>query len=111
MPIWSQQFLDQLAQDAEQVFNEDLQFLFTRFYLPIQMGLSVYTLPNFVRTITRITYRGKQLDPLDWSDFQALTPATVWVNSQVQVNSVNSKPLNYVMHPTNIYDIRFFPTP
>ena len=109
--IWSDSFLNQLAEDAESQINYDVQCIFYRFFLPTTVGLSVYTLPSFVRSLLRITWRGKSLDPVSWEELQLLTPATVFVNSQVKIESVISKPLQYALHPTNPYDIRIFPTP
>lgn len=111
--IWSESYLNQLAKDAEQDINKRVQCIFERFYLPVTLGLQVYTLPSYVRGIQRIQWRGKSLDPLNWEEGQAMTPATVFVGpgNPGNVDSVISRPLYYWMHPTNPYDIRLFPTP
>ena len=108
MPIWSDDFLNQLEQDAEDQINQDLQAIYYKFCLPTVIGTSVYTLPSYVRSVLRITWRGKSLDPLTFDEMIMMTPATA---GGFYDNSVVSRPLYYCMHPTNVYDIRFFPTP
>lgn len=106
-PIWSDAFLDQLATDAEQQINQDLQAIYFKFCFATVIGTSVYTLPEYVRSIRRITWRGKQLEPVNWDELVALGPAT----AGGFVETVVSRPLYYAMHPTDTYAIRFFPTP
>lgn len=111
--IWTDDFLNQLAVDAEQQINQDLQCVFWRFFQPVQRGLSVYTLPSFVRSVRRITWLGRGLDAQSWEELQYLTPATVFVapGNPINIESTNSRPLYYALHPTNPYDIRLYPTP
>lgn len=113
MSIWSDAYLTQLSTDAEQQINKDVQCIFNRFYLPTQQGVSVYTLPSFVRSVIRITWRGYGLDQENWEELTLLTPATVFVaqGSSQNVETSNSRPLYYALHPTNPYDIRLYPTP
>lgn len=114
MPIWTDNYLSQLEGDARQQINQDLQCIFYRFYLPVQLGKSVYTLPSYLRSIRRITWLGRSLDADNFEELQFLTPATAVVNPnapQGNIESVISRPLYYVLHPTNPYDIRLFPTP
>lgn len=113
MSIWTDDFLSQLSTDAEQQINKDIQCIFYRFCLATTAGTSVYTLPDFVRSIIRITWRGYGLDPENWEELTLLTPATVFVapGSSQNVETSQSRPLYYAMHPTNPYDIRVYPTP
>jgi|SRR6266853_367876 len=113
MSIWSNTFLNKLAIDAEQQINQDLQAIYFKFYLAVTSGLMVYTLPSYVRSVLRVTWRGRKLDPVSWEEMTLLTPATVFVGTgnSGNVNSVVSRPLYYCLHPTNPYDIRLFPTP
>lgn len=112
MPIWSNSFLDKLAKDAEHQINQDLQAIYFKFCLATTSGVMVYTLPDYVRSVLRVTWRGKKLDPVSWEEMTLLTPATVYVgpSDPGNVNSVISRPLYYGMHPTNPWDIRLFPT-
>lgn len=110
--IWSNNFLDQLEEDATQQINQDVQCIFEKCYLETTKGQSLYILPSFVRSLRRITWLAKQLDPVDWEQFTILTPATVVLNQPAfNEESVVSRPLYYAMHPTNPYAIRLFPTP
>lgn len=111
--IWTDSYLSQLATDAEQQINKDVPCIYYRFYLQVQQGVSVYTLPNFVRSIIRITWRGYELNPVNFDEFMMLTPATVFVapGSSQNIETSQSRPLYYTMHPTNPYDIRLYPTP
>ena len=111
--IWSDNFLSQLSTDAEQQVNKDVPCIFHRFYLPSVAGLSVYTLPPYVRSLIRITWLGYGLDQANWEELTLLTPATVFVapGSSQNIETSNSRPLYYAMHPTNPYDIRLYPCP
>lgn len=113
--IWSEFFLNQLAEDAEQQINQDVQCIFEKCYLPTTKGISQYTLPSFVRGLRRITWLAKMLDPVSWEEMTQLTPATVVIgnpeNLQYSEETVVSRPLYYAMNPTAPYTIRLFPTP
>jgi len=79
----------------------------------VSQGISVVTLPSYVRTLRRVTWRGRSLDPVNWEELTQLTPATVFVSpgNPANVESSQSRPLYYAMHPTNPWDIRLYPTP
>jgi hypothetical protein len=116
MLIWSDSVINQLAVDAEQQINKDLNgpggaVLFKKFYLNTLSGVSVYTLPCFVRTVSRITWLGRKLDAVSWEELRLLTPATVWVNPTTFLETSQGRPLYWALHPTNPYDIRMYPTP
>lgn len=105
--IWTDDYLNQLAIDAEQQINQDLQCIYFKECFPVTQGTSVYTLPSYIRSIDRITWRGKRLDPVNWEDMQLLGPATVGG----YIETSQSRPLFYSMHPSATYAIRFYPTP
>jgi hypothetical protein len=107
MPIWTDNYLSQLAQDAIGQIAGDVQCVWAREALTITAGVSIVSLPSYVRTIRRVTWRGKSLDALNWEEMCIITPATVGGI----IESSQSKPLYYSMHPTKIYDIRLYPTP
>lgn len=109
--IWTDAFLNKLQTDAQQYILDEVNCLLHRFYLPITEGTSVYTLPSFVRSIRRVTWLGRQLEPLSWDELTIITPATVVANSQNRIETSISRPQWYARHPTNIYDIRLYPTP
>lgn len=111
--IWTDQYLNQQFVNAGEDIAQKVQCIWQRFTFPIQEGNSVYTLPSFVRSVLRVQYRGYYLDPGNWEDFCLLNPATVWVapGSPENIETSQGRPLWYALHPTNIYDIRLYPTP
>ena len=118
MPIWTDSLLSQLSADAEQEIVKQVDCLFHRFLLATTTGKSVYTLPNFVRGIRSIAWRGRKLEPASWEELTLLTPATAIVSEgggptypAVGNETSVSKPLWYALHPTNLFDIRFYPCP
>ena len=111
--IWSDQQLALWASDALADIAVNVPCIFARECLAVTVGRSVYTLPNYVRTLRRVTWRGRTLDPASWEELQLLSPATVFLalGSSANVETSISLPLFYAMHPTNPYDIRFHPCP
>jgi hypothetical protein len=111
--IWTNQQLALWSADALADIAVNVPCIFARECLPITQGKSVYTLPNYVRTLRRVTWRGKSLEPASWEELQLLTPATVFldVGSSANIETSVSRPLFYAMHPTNPYDIRLHPCP
>jgi hypothetical protein len=113
VPIWSDDFLNTLNNDAIGQIAVDVNCIYARECLVTVAGTSVITLPAYVRTVRRVTWRGRSLDPVNWEELTLLTPATVFVSpgSPSNIETTLSRPLYYAMHPTNIYDIRLYPTP
>lgn len=112
--IWSSEFLQQLEQDAPGQIATDLACIWTRETIVITKGQSVVTLPSYVRTLMRVTWRGKTLEPVNWVDLILLTPGTVNMGTAGNPNNIEtslSRPMWYAMHPTNPWDIRFYPSP
>lgn len=113
--IWSESFIESLAAEAIGQIAIDVNCIWARECVATTSGISVIRLPNYVRTLRRVTWRGWTLDPVSWDGLIALTPATVFVNTNSPNsntdNTVLGRPLNYAMHPTDPYDIRLFPTP
>jgi hypothetical protein len=111
--IWSNTLLAQLQADAIGQISIDLQCIFARECIVTTAGVSVITLPPYVRTLRRVTWRGRSLDPLNWEELTLVSPATVFVSPGNPNNIETSlgRPLYYAMHPTNIYDIRLYPSP
>lgn len=112
-PIWTDQQINFWATDAIAQISTDVRCIWAREALQITQGVSVVTLPSYVRTLQRVSWRGRTLDAENWEELQLLTPATVFVspNSSANIQGTQSRPLYYALHPTNLYDIRFYPTP
>jgi hypothetical protein len=111
MPIWSDTYLNQVLLDAAFDINSEVPCLFHRFYLATTLGTSVYTLPDKVRGIKRITWRGIELDPLSWQEMEQMAPGLAFVDSGTKFEGSSSRPQFYALHPTNILDIKLYPTP
>lgn len=109
--LWTDSYLDQLLTDAAQDINDTVNCLYDKMYITITENIGVYTLDPIVKKVLRVTWRGWKLEPISWDDLLALSPATSIVNPSVEVNTQIGRPQWYAMHPTNIYDIRLFPTP
>lgn len=112
--IWTEAQLNQWGLDAEQQINQDVQCIFEKCYLGTTAGLSLYTLPTQVRSLRRITWLAKMLDPVSWDELTQLTPATVVLpspNNAFSEETVISRPLYYAMHPTAPRTVRLYPTP
>jgi len=114
MPIWTDDYLAQQYYNAGQDIARNIDCIWQRFTFPIMAGQSVYTLPCWVRTVMDIQFFGYSLDKANWDDLTVLTPATVFVspgNAENIETTPSQRPLWYGMHPTNLYDVRFVPTP
>ena len=111
--IWTDAQLALWAADAIGQLAIEVNCIYARECIPTTQGVSVVTLPSYVRTVRRITWRGKSLDAENWEELTMLGPATVFLaaGSPANVETSQSRPLYYAMHPTNPYDIRFYPTP
>jgi hypothetical protein len=111
--LWSDQQLALWSSDALSDIAVNVPCIFARECLAVTTGRSVYTLPTYVRTLRRVTWRGRTLDPASWEELQLLSPATVFLSlgSSANIETSVSRPLFYAMHPTNPYDIRLYPCP
>jgi hypothetical protein len=109
--IWSDTYLNQLLDDAAHAVTSSVPCLSHRFYLATTSGLSVYTLPAKVNGIKRITWRGIELWPMSWQEMEQINPGLAYVNTGTRMEGTSSRPQYYALHPTNILDIRFYPTP
>ncbi len=111
MQIWSDNYLYQVLSDAASDIVQEVDCLFHRFYLATTAGTPVYTLPDKVRRIKKITWRGIALDPMGWQDAEALFPSFANAGGSNNIDGSSSRPQYYALHPTNIKDIRLYPTP
>lgn len=110
-PLWDNAYLNTLLDEAESYIITNVPCIFDRVSIPITSGQSVYTLPSYVNGIIRVTWKGKKLFPLTFQEFCELNPASAVVTETTKLESPSSLPLYYIKHPTNYYDVRFYPTP
>jgi hypothetical protein len=113
--IWTDDQLTQWTQDAHGQIAVEISCIWARECVPTTAGVAVLTLPAYVRSLMRVTWRGRTLTPQSWEELTLLTPATVFLDYTSTLNQTNtnstSKPLFYALHPTNPYDIRIYPSP
>jgi len=109
--IWDSSYLADLNEAAGQQISTDLNCIYNRSFLEIESGTSVYQLPCLLRSLLKITYRGNKIWPINWDQFVALSPNSVFLDAITNIETTISKPRFYTQHPTNILDVRFYPTP
>lgn len=64
MPLINTDTLARFFDQAENQFSDDNPYLVDRVSLNIISGTATYELPDYVRSIRRVTYLGQKLDPL-----------------------------------------------
>lgn len=104
--IWSDAYIAQLTEDANKRIVQEVNCLYHRFMFATTAQTAIYTLPSKVRGVLRITVKGVPLDPVGWSDFQAIqfsSPTGAGVNL--------GTPRIYALNYSNILAIGFYPTP
>jgi len=109
--IWDDVYLDRLRADAEQDICNRINCLFFRYAIQITSGLSVYTLPVTNSRIRRVTWKGRKLDPLTFQEMCDLDPQFAYADSTNKYETPTGLPRYYILHPTNIRDLRFYPVP
>jgi hypothetical protein len=72
--IWTDAYLLQLINQCEVWVFDAINTYWTRFAIPIQVGLGVYPMPGNIKGITRITYRGFKVDILSQRELSLLSP-------------------------------------
>ena len=112
MPIWTNGQLEQWSADALGQIAIDLKCIWQRECIATQQGVSVIQLPSYLRSLARVTWRGRALEPQSWEELQFLTPATVFLEPESSLNrEAVGKPLFYAPHPTDPYHIKLHPCP
>jgi hypothetical protein len=111
--IWTDDQIRQWSINALGHITIDLNCIWAREAIDVQRGNSLIHLPNYVRSLSRITWRGRSLEPQSFYEFQLLTPSTMVVGDGNTANRDVSigKPMFYALHPTNPYDVRLYPAP
>lgn len=86
---------------GEQEVSSDRPFLVDRFEVATSAGVGVYTLPDYVLSIRRITWLGKKLDPLPQRNFREV----------FQSNPAQGDPFWYIYNNIGANKIQLFPSP
>lgn len=99
--IWTDEQLAKWSADALIAIANDVRCIWARETLAVSEGQSVITLPSYVRTLQRVTWRGQTIQPVSWIDYQLLSfsPSPVGI------------PTYYAMHPTDVRNFILYPSP
>src|SRR5215467_2158379 len=101
MSLWSNATITRFSQEGENDFAEDFPCILTRMSLPTVRGTSTYSLPDNIRSIRRITWKGFKLDPLGQRNMREV------FNYASQIG----KPYWYVFNNIGANNIQLFPIP
>jgi hypothetical protein len=111
MTIWTDEVLNQLATDGAEHIALSANTIFYRFYQATVSGEGLIRLPQYVLGVRRVTWRGLKIDPIAWIDMEQLSLTEAMISNTDKVNASTGRPLWYSTHPTNIRDLRLYPTP
>jgi len=101
MSLFTSQMITRFSNEGENEFAEDWPCLLTRMSLTITKNVSIYSVPDTVRSIRRITWQGFKLDPLGQRNFREV------FQNATQV----ATPYWYVFNNIGANNIQFFPAP
>lgn len=109
--IWTDDVLNSLAQRAGVDIAMSTNCVYQRFYQEITEGEPLIMLPEYVLGVMRVSWRGVKLDPISWDDMQVLGLTEALISNADQVEATTGRPLWYSLHPTNVRQIRIYPSP
>ncbi len=101
MPVFDSTTLARFYHEGENVFSDSTPFLVDRRALSIVANTSTYVLPDFVRSIRRVTWQGHKLDPLTRRNQRDI----------FQAADQQSRPFWYVFNNIGLNKISLFPIP
>lgn len=101
MSVWTDEQLSRWALRTEEKFCQEYDCLIDRLPIPVQEDTSIYTLPDFVLNIRRITYRGTKLYPISHRDQR----------DYLDGPNPSGTPTNYVYDNQGLNTIKLWPTP
>jgi len=99
--LWSSETIIRFSQDGENEFAEDYPCILTRMSLYTIANQARYVLPDSIRSIRRITWKGDKLDPLGQRNMREVFSYATQV----------SKPYWYVFNNVGANTIQLFPIP
>jgi hypothetical protein len=87
--------------EGEGFFADEYNCILTRTALSVTSGTSLYAVPEDVKSIRRITWKGTKLDPLPHRNFREV----------FQNGTQQGKPFWYVFNNIGQFNLKFFPVP
>ncbi len=99
--LFTSNVVERFSQEGESKFAEEYPCIQNRISLSITATTHTYALPDNVRSIRRVTWKGKKLDPLPHRNFREV----------FQAATQSGDPFWYVFNNIGLNNIRLFPTP
>ncbi len=101
MPVFSQPDIIRFFNRGETDITNDCNLLLDRVSLDVQSTISTYPIPDYVRSITRVTFQGKKLTPLPMRDLK----------DAFQSGTQQGRPFWYTFNNVGQNKIRLYPVP
>jgi len=101
MPIFDASTLARFFNEGEIEISQERPFIVDRYSLNIEVGIPLYTLPDYVLSIRRVTYLGMGLDPLPRRNEREV----------FQGGTQQSQPFWYIYNNVGLNQIKLFPIP
>lgn len=112
MPIiWSESYLNDLLNEAENYISTKDNIYWTREALTIVADQSTYSLSPYIRKITKVMWKGERLAPINFDEANAIAWNSAVVSNSIKNEYASSKPFYYTLHPNNLSVLRLIPTP
>lgn len=99
--LWDSNTIVRFSQEGENDFVEEYPCILTRISLQVTVKQAIYTLPDDVRSIRRVSWKGWKLDPLGQRNMREVFSQATQVG----------KPYWYVFNNVGANNIQFFPMP
>jgi hypothetical protein len=109
--VWDDNYLNLLIDAAEKEIVNTVDCVFERASIAVQPGLSVYQLPDFIRKMVSVTWKGKLLFELSPLELQYYSQNYAYVDPLNAFEPPLSVPLYYSIGTNDLKSIKFFPTP
>jgi hypothetical protein len=101
MPVFDAATLTRFFNQGEVMLSQEYSFLFDRYSPALVANQGIYVLPDYIKSIRRITFNGMKLDPLPARNFREV------FESATQVGT----PFWYVYNNIGTNQIQLFPCP
>jgi len=100
-PIFESNTITRFSQIGEDIFASQSECIIDRYSISTVSGTSIYTLPEYVTNIRRVTWKGTKLDPIPHRQFRENFPS---IDSR-------GRPYWYVYNNIGQNQIKLYPTP
>lgn len=101
MSLFSADSIIRFINEGERNFVNNYKCIIERISLNINNGTNEYTIPDYIQSIRRITWKGLKMDPLTHRDYRSIFTSSI----------SKGKPLWYIFNNIGANKIRFYPTP